>query len=191
MNTNHLAELINYLAFKRFCHFIFIKIAFAVLFLPGCIHAQKPYYFHTIHSHGLSATGGRTAKINYMYQMNHTRQLKLSGSYIYDSYDQGRNHIKTNIYNTNIQLQYNIIHKNTVFLNVAVGAGGYYLSAKDLLNIKHREWRFNFVTGMQAEIYILRNTLALTVDYDIFFMPWSRIYDFMHIPTAGVTLFLF
>jgi len=179
----------NHSTFKMF--FQFILAGLCVILLPGYTFAQQPYYFHTIHSHGLSVAGGRTAKINYMYQMNHSRQLKLSGSYIYHAYDQGQDHIKTNIYNTNIQLQYNVINKNEIFLNLAAGAGGYFLSAKDLLDIKHREWKFNFVAGAQAEFYILRNILCLTIDYDILYMPWSRIYQFMHIPTAGVTLFLF
>lgn len=172
----------------------FFSLFWAILFtffLSESTLAQEPYYFHTIHSHGLSAIGGRTAKINYMYQINRRRQLKLSGTYIYDTYNQGRNRIKANIYVSDIQFQYNLISANEFFLNCGFGAGGYYLSAKDLLNIKHKEWRFNFVAGIQAEFYIVRNVLALTVDYDIFYMPWSKIYEFMHIPTAGVTVFFF
>jgi len=153
------------------------------------IFAQEHYYFHTIHSHGLSATFGRTAKVNYMYQIGHNRQVKLSGAFIYDSYDQGKNHIKANIYDIKAQLQYKLINKNDFFLNMAFGGGGYYLSAKDLLAIKHREGRFNFVAGFQAEYYIMRNSLALTMEYDIFYMPWSKIYEFLHVPTAGVTWF--
>ena len=169
----------------------FLGVALYLIFLPGCIFAQKPYYFHTIHSHALSATGGRTAKINYMYQINHHCQLKVSGTYIYDSYDQGRNHIKANIYNTKIQFQFKIINKGIMFLNLSLGAGGYYLSAKDLLDIKYDEWKFDFVAGLEAEFYIVRNTIALTIDYDIFYMPWSKIYQFLHIPTAGFTFFFF
>jgi hypothetical protein len=76
-------------------------------------------------------------------------------------------------------------------LNFAFGGGGYYLAAKDLLNIKLKEWRVNLAVGLQAEFYIVRNTLALTVDYDLLYMPLSKIYYFMHIPTAGLTFYLF
>jgi len=153
--------------------------------------AQKPYYFHTIHSHGLSFIAGRTAKINYMFQMSRTRQLKISGTYIYNSYDQGRNHIRSNLFLANALFQYSIINKDQFFLNLALGGGGYNLVAKDRLNIKHKEWRFNFVGGIQAEYYIVNNTIALTLDYDILYLPWSKIYEFIHVPTAGITLFFF
>lgn len=153
--------------------------------------AQEPYYFHTINSHGLSLGAGRTTRLTYLYQLKHNRQLKLSGTYIYDSYDQGRNHIKNNIYNVNAQFQYHLINKNRLFLNYAVGLGGYHLAAKDLLNIKHREWKFTFVAGFQAEYYIARNRFAITLDYDFLLMPWSRIYNFLHVPTVGVIMFFF
>lgn len=153
--------------------------------------AQQPYYLHTIHSHGLSFIGGRTAKINYMYQISRIRQLKISGTYIHDSFDMGRNHIVSNIYLVNAQFQYHLLHTNKFFLNCSMGGGGYNLTAKDRLNIKHKEWRFNFVGGIQAEFYVINNTFALTVDYDFLFLPWSKIYEFMHIPTAGITLFFF
>ena len=160
-------------------------------FVADSILAQEPYYFHTIHSHGLSFIGGRTARINYMYQISHIRQAKISGTYLYDSYDQGRNHITANTGIVNAQFQYNLINADKFFLNLSFGGGGYYLRAKDRLNIKHKEWRFNFVGGIQAEIYIQRDVLALTVDYDVLYMPWSKIYEFVHVPMAGITLFFF
>ena len=171
--------------FSLFCVIFFIFISSELIF------GQEPYYFHTVHSHGLSFIGGRTAKINYMYQLSRSRQLKVSGTYIYDSYDQGRNHVKANSYFVNVQFQYNLINANQFFLNLSFGGGGYNLIAKDRLNIKHKEWRFNFVGGVQAELYIVTNTIALTIDYDVLYMPWSKIYEFMHVPTAGITLFFF
>jgi len=171
--------------------FSFFWVILFTFFLGESTFAQEPYYFHSIHSHGLSIIGGRTAKLNYMYQISHIRQFKVSGSYIYDSYNQGRNRIRANIYVANVQFQYNLINANQFFMSLAAGGGGYNLSAKDKLNIKHKEWRFNFVAGVQAEFYIVSNILAFTVDYDILYMPWSKIYEFMHIPTAGVTLFFF
>ena len=176
--------------FKTMMNFQKIFV-FIILLLPVQIFAQQPYYFHTIHSHGLSFTGGRTARINYLYQMSRIRQLKISGTYIYDSYDQGADHIKSNIFLANAMFQYKFIHSNKFFINLALGGGGYNLVGKDILNIKVKEWRFNFVGGIQAEYYIVNNTIALTLDYDILYMPWSKIYEFVHVPTAGVTLFFF
>ncbi len=162
-----------------------------ITFISSDISAQQPYYFHTVHSNAISFVGGRTAKINYMYQISRIRQLKISGTYIYDSYDQGRNHVNSNIYLANAMFQYNLINSNRFFLNLGLGGGGYNLVAKDRLNIKHKEWRFDFVGGIQAEFYIVNNTIALTFDYDILYMPWSKVYEFMHVPTAGITLFFF
>lgn len=167
-------------------------IILGLLILTGMSYSQEPYYFHTIHSHGLSLTGGRTAKMSYMYQASRKRQIRLSGTYTYDSYDIGRNHIKTNIYNVHIMpLQLNLLNKNRFFLHTGVGGGGYYFIARDLIGIKHKEWRFSFVWGLQAQLYLVRNFMALTVDYDIQYMPWSRIYEFFHVPTAGITFFFY
>lgn len=171
-----------------------IVLLFMLLSGAFCSHigfAQEPYYFHTIHSNGLSFVAGRTIKLNYLYQLSRMRQLKLSGTYVYDSYDQGRNRIRANVFLANAQFQYQLIHSNQFFINLALGGGGYHLQAKDKLNIKHKEWRFNFLGGVQVEYYIVKNTLALTFDYDILYLPWSKIYEFLHVPTAGVTLFFF
>jgi hypothetical protein len=184
--------LIHFSNHKHLKFFLSLSILIMMMtFISTDIFAQEPYYFHTIHSHGLSFIGGRTAKINYMYQISRIRQLKVSGTYIYDGYNQGRDHIKSNIYLGTVQFQYKLINNDKFFLNMAIGGGGYNLVAKDRLNIKLKEWRFNFVGSLQAELYIVRNVLALTVDYDILYMPWSKIYEFMHVPTAGLTLFFF
>ena len=189
MKTNRITKFLQYSNDMKL--FSFFWVILFIFFSSKSIFGQEPYYFHTIHSHGLSFIGGRTAKINYMYQINHLRQLKISGTYIYDRYNQGRNRIRANIYIANAQFQYNLINADKFFFNLGFGGGGYKLSAKDKLNIKHKEWGVNFVAGVQAEWYIVRNVLALTVDYDILYMPWSKIYEFVHIPTAGVTLFVF
>jgi len=187
VEAKKLIQLINQNV--KFVYLIWITILTLILSKPT--FAQEPYYFHTIHSHGLSFIGGRTAKINYLYQLARNRQLKVSGTYIYDSYSQGKNRIKSNIYVTNIQFQYNLLNTEQFFLNGGFGLGGYYLSAKDLLNIKHREWRVDFTAGVQLEFYIVRNTIALTVDYDLMYMPWSKIYEFLHLPTGGLTIYFF
>jgi len=154
-------------------------------------HAQEPYYFHTIYSNGLSFVAGRTIKLNHLYQLSRMRQLKLSGTYVHDSYDQGRNRIRANLFFATAQFQYQLIHSNQFFINLTCGGGGYHLQSKDKLNIKHKEWHFNFLAGLQFEYYIAKNTMALTLDYDILYLPWSKIYEFLHVPTAGVTLFFF
>lgn len=168
-----------------------IFVYLILLLIPHLVSAQEHYYFHTIHSHGLSVAGGRTAKLNYTYQASHLRQLKFSGLYIFDSYEQANNRITANIFNVNFQLQYHLINSDRFFLNGALGGGGYYLGAKDLLNIKHKEWRVNLAAGMQAEFYLVRNTMALTLDYDLLYMPLSKLYEFLHIPTLGLTFYLF
>lgn len=162
-----------------------------MLVFSGTGAAQTPYYFHTIHSHGLSFAGGRTAKLNYMYQQNHARQIKLSGTYVFDAYTQGANEIEANLYNINLQFQFKTLRIGRLFINTALGGGGYYLKARDLLDIEHDEWQPNFVVGWQAEFYLIRNKVALTADYDILFTPWSDIYRFLHVPTGGITLFFF
>lgn len=169
---------------------LFLALAF-VLMLSGFSAAQEPYYFHTIHSHSLSAMGGRTAKVNYTYQVSHSRQFKLSTLYIHDSYNQDRNEIKSDIWNLNLQFQYIVMHQGKFFLNWSFGAGTYYFTAKDLLDITINEWHVDFLTGAQAEIYIVKNTLALTFDYDIIFMPWSDIYEFLHVPNVGISFHFF
>ncbi len=163
---------------------------FIMAFLVTAVSAQDPYYYHTISSHGLSIKGGRTGKVNYMYQMSHKRQLKLSANYVSDSYDQDLNKIDADIYSGDIQFQQNVMNINRFFLHFTFGAGGYYVSAQDLLGIEYTERHFNFIGGLQAEVFLLKNSIALSVDYDMFYMPWSNIYEFLHIPTAGLTFYL-
>ncbi len=155
------------------------------------IQAQDSYYYHTIHSHALTANFGRTVKLNYLYQLGHARQLKISGIYVYDNYDQGRNQVQANIFHTHLQLQWNVFHNENFFYNMSAGGGIYYLRAKDLLAIKFNEWRPGFIGGMELEYFVKRNTIALTMNYDFCYMPWSKIYDFLHIPTAGISFFFF
>jgi len=189
VNTYRITRRIDYRNSGKLLQFLLV-ILFGFL-LGGKIQAQEPYYYHTIHSHGLSLIGGRTARLNYLYQTSHNRQVKLSGIYVYDAYHQGRNRIRANVYIGNLYFQYHLIHTGDFFLNGSIGAGGYYLSAKDLLKIKHTEWQFDLSAGLEAEFFIVRNQVALTVDYDVLYLPWSKIYQFLHIPTAGVTIYFF
>ena len=189
MTIKFQAHFSNYSQLKFFLKIFGLLIVTS--FISIDVFAQEPYYFHTIHSHGLSFLGGRTAKINYMYQISRIRQLKVFGAYIYDNFNQGNDHIKSNIYLGNVQFQYKLINNDQFFLNMAIGGGGYNLISKDRLNIKLKEWRFDFVGSLEAELYIVRNVLALTLDYDVLYMPWSKIYEFVHVPTAGVTLYFF
>ena len=151
--------------------------------------AQQPWYFHTINSHSLAAQYGRTYKINYAYQLTNKRQLKLSGIYVFDEYSQKRDRVKADIYNLNLQFQYVFFHFNRVFINGSVGAGGYSLKAGNLLNQRHKETKLNFIGGLQAEYYFRRSTLAVIFDYDVLYMPFSRIYEFLHLPSVGVALY--
>jgi hypothetical protein len=169
----------------------FFSTLVIILLLTGLAAAQEPYYYHTISSRSISALGGRTAKINFMYQLSHSRQFKLSALYIYDSYSQDRNEIKSDIWNLNLHFQWTLMNQGKFFLNWALGGGTYYFTATDKLGIKLTEWHVDFVTGFQAEFYLVKNTIALTVDYDIIFMPWSDIYQFLHVPNAGLTFFFF
>lgn len=162
-----------------------------ILLLSGLAVAQEPYYYHTINSRSISALGGRTAKVNFMYQLSRSRQFKLSTLYIYDSYTQDSNEIKTDIWNLNLHLQWTLMNQGKFFLNWALGGGTYYFTAIDLLDIKLTEWHVDFVLGFQGEFYLVKNTLAITVDYDIIFMPWSDIYQFLHVPNVGLTFFFF
>jgi hypothetical protein len=155
------------------------------------VFAQDSYYYHTIHSHGLTTNFGRTVKLNYLYQLGHSRQLKLSGIYVYDNYNQARNQVQANIFHTHVQMQWTVYHQDKFFCNLATGGGVYYLRAKDLLSIKFQEWRPNFVGGIELEYFVKRNTIALTLNYDFFYMPWSKIYDYLHVPTAGISFFFF
>ena len=169
----------------------YLMLLFVVIMLPSLVFAQDPFYYHTKSSHGLSLVGGRTAKISYLYQMAHTRQFKLSCTWFRDTYESNGNQITSNAYSLDLQLQYNLIHFGRFFINGSFGFGGYYLQAKDVFNNKSDEWRFNFVAGGEVEFYLIRNSIALTFDYDVLITPWSKVYDFIHVPVAGVTFYFF
>lgn len=161
-----------------------------LLFLPTALVAQQEaYYFHTIHSSSLAAMYGRTYKVHYAYQLTHSRQLKLSGLYVFDEYTQNNNRIEADLYNLNVQFQYNLAHVNKVFFGIHLGVGGYLLKAVDLIGLEQKERKINFVGGVQGEYYVRRNSLAIVVDYDILYLPFSDIYEFLHVPTLGVGLF--
>jgi hypothetical protein len=165
-------------------------LPFFLLLLPTGIFAQNSYYFHTIHSSSLAASYGRTYKVHYAYQLSRLRQLKLSGLYVFDEYTQADgNRIKSDLYNVHVQFQYNLIHWNKVFLSANAGVGGYFLRAGDLIGIEHKERKINFGGGFQGEYYLKRNSLAILVDYDILYMPFSDLYEFLHVPTVGVGVF--
>jgi hypothetical protein len=161
-----------------------------ILLLPVSLLAQDTYYYHTVHSSSLAAAYGRTYKINYAYQLSRLRQLKLSGLYVFDEYTQADgNRIKADVYNVGAQFQYNMIHLDKFFFSVNVGAGGYRITAEDLIGVKFKEWKVNFLGGAQAEYYLQRNRLAILVDYDVLYFPFSDLYEILHVPTVGLGLF--
>ena len=164
--------------------FLFIAL------LPAGLLAQDAFYYHTIHSSTLGATYGRTYKGHYSYQLSHRRQLKLSGIYVFDDYTQSDgNRVKADIYNASLQFQYNIIHLGNLFVNLNLGAGAYQIRASDLIGVKFKETKVNFLGGGQIEYYLKKNRLALLVDYDALYFPFGDLYEVLHVPTAGVGLF--
>lgn len=190
VEANHSMTRPNLLSNRSYKTSLLSILAF-ILLLTGSAAAQEPFYYHTINSKSISLMGGRTAKVNLMTQLSRSRQFKLSALYIYDSYSQDSDKIKTDIWNLNLQLQWTLMNQGKFFLNWALGGGTYYYTAKDLLDIKLTEWHVDFVLGFQAEFYLIKNTVAITVDYDIIYMPWSDIYQFLHVPNAGLTFFFF
>ncbi|MDZ7359405.1 MAG: hypothetical protein ONB46_01585 [candidate division KSB1 bacterium] len=168
---------------KKFL-FLFIGL------LPAGLLAQDSYYYHTIHSSALAATYGRTYKGHYAYQLSRLRQVKLSGIYVFDEYTQSDgNRIKADVYNLGLQFQYNVIHLGNLFLSVNLGAGVYQIKAGDLIGIKFKETKVNFLGGAQLEYYLRKNRLALLVDYDALYFPFSKLYEVLHVPTAGLGIF--
>lgn len=167
------------------------KILFLlVVLLPAGLLAQDSYYYHTIHSSTLAATYGRTYKGHYAYQLSRLRQLKLSGVYVFDEYTQSDgNRVKADVYNIGLQFQYNVLHFGNLFVNVNLGVGGYQIKATDLIGVKFKETKVNFLGGGQIEYYLKKNRLALLVDYDALYFPFGRLYEILHVPTAGVGIF--
>ncbi|RMD96604.1 MAG: hypothetical protein D6814_11090 [Calditrichaeota bacterium] len=165
------------------------KLLIFLWLLPASLSAQDLYYYHTIHTSALSAAYGRTYRGQYTYQLSHRRQLKLTAIYIFDDFSQGRDRIKSDIYNANIQFQYNVIHFKRLFVNVSLGAGGYWLRSQDKLLISIEEKKVNFIGGVQLEYYLLRNNVAILGDFDWLYMPFSDIYEVLRAPAVGIALY--
>ena len=166
------------------------KILFLVfLVLPMRSFAETPYYYHTINTNSISAAFGRTVKVNYNYQLTRLRQLRVSALYLSDQFDLDRNTIQAKLYNLNVQFKYDLFYLKNSFLNLSIGLGGYYLDSKDKLDVQYNEWHISLVAGGQFEWYIKKNTLALIADIDFLYLPFSKLYTFLWVPTAGVGIF--
>lgn len=165
---------------------LLIAVVLLAWLAPATSPAQQDWYYHTIHSSSLALQYGRTAKLTYANQMSRTRQFKLSLYYVFDEYDSGDDRIKSDMYNLNLEFQYHVLHFGPAFVNAHAGFGGYYLQAKNLIDQKHDETKFSFVTGVQGEYFIQKSTLAIVVDYDILYTPWSDVYEFLHLPRIGL-----
>jgi len=164
-------------------------VLLALLAVPVSSIADTPYYYHTIHTSSLSAAFGRTVKVNYAYQLSRLRQLRLSALYLFDRYNQERNTIRSRVYNLNVQFQYDLFYLKNSFLNLGIGLGGYYLNSRDKLEVKHDEWSISFMASSQFEWYVKKNSLALVADVDFLWMPFSKLYAFLWVPTIGVSVF--
>jgi len=165
---------------------LLIVLAMLALFAPGTSRAQQNWYYHTIHSSSLALQYGRTAKLSYTNQLSRTRQFKLSLCYIFDEFDSGEDHIKSDIYNLNLEFQYNLMHLGRTFVNGHAGLGGYMLEAKNTIDQKHDETKFSFVGGFQGEFFLQKGALAVVADYDVLYTPWSDVYQFLHLPRFGL-----
>lgn len=163
--------------------------AILIINLPEGAAAQSSFYFHTINSSSLGGAFGKTAKVHYAYQLSHHGQLKLTGLYIRDEYDQNRNHIKADIYNAMLQMQQTIFFYKRAFVNLNGGIGFYYLEAVDKIGEKHIERKVNFAGGIQVEYYLHRNALAVLAEIDFLTMPFSDLYRFLGVPTVGIAYF--
>jgi len=164
-------------------------LSLSLFFLPASLFAQQDlYYFHTIHSSSLAAMYGRTIKAHYTYQLSHRRQLKISGMFVSDEYTKNNDDINADVYNLSVQFQYNLLNKKKFFSGVHVGVGGYLLNAEDEIGLKQKERNVNFIGGVQAEFYVWRNSLAVVADYNVLYMPFSKVYRFLHVPTAGLSI---
>jgi len=74
-------------------------------------------------------------------------------------------------------------------LSANFGAGVYQIKATDLIGVDFKETKVNFLGGAQLEYYLMRNRLALLVDYDVLYFRFSDLYEVLHVPTAGVGFF--
>ena len=167
------------------------KFLFVLLMLlPVTLFAQQgSYYFHTIHTNSLAFMIGRTFKGTYAYQLSRLRQLKITGIYVSDDYEQDTNRIQADIYNVGLQFQYNFINIKKIFFSANLGLGVNYLNAKDLIDITHEKFTLSFAGGFQGEYYFDQNRWAILVDYDILYLPFTDLYEFLHVPTIGLGIF--
>ena len=156
--------------------------------LPAVLPAQS-YYYHSINANTLSASFGQTYKVQYMHQLSHGRQLRISGNYISDNFDEGTDRIQAKTYNFNVQFQYNLVNFDRLFINGNIGFGAYYLEAVNKIDIKIDEKQFNFIYGAQVEYYLQRNSIALVADVDVLYMGWSDLYKFLRSPSIGLAFY--
>ncbi len=154
--------------------------------LPATSPAQQNWYYHTIHSSSLAVQYGRTVKLTYANQLSRSRQFKLSLYYISDEFDLGEDLVTSDMYNVNLEFQYNLIHLGKAFVNGHAGFGGYNLQVKNTIDQKHDETKFSLIGGFQGEYFIQRSALAIVCDYDILYTPWSDVYEFLHLPRIGL-----
>lgn len=166
-----------------------ILLGFLIVFPASLLAQQDLYYYHTVRSSSLAAQFGRTVKAHYTYQATHSRQFKISGLFIDDEFSLGENRVEADIYNLNLEFQYQLLHKKQMFLGMHLGLGGYLLNSKDRIGVEQKERNVNLAAGLQAEYYIWRNNLAVVIDYDILFMPFSDVYEFLHVPTGGLGIY--
>lgn len=157
-----------------------------LLMLPEVSAAQQQWYYHTVHSSSLALQYGRTYKLSYAYQLSRVRQLKVSGMYVFDEFDNGPDHVKSDIYNLNLQFQYTLLHFDKAFIGMHVGGGGYFLKAGNLVDQRHKERKLNAIFGLQGEYFIKKSSMALVADYDVLYLAFSDLYEFLHLPRVGV-----
>lgn len=164
---------------------IFAGAMAALLCLPQTTRAQQ-WYYHSVHSSSLALQYGRTYKLSYAYQLSRARQLKISGMYVFDEFDNGPDHVKSDVYNVNLQFQYNLLHFDKAFVGMHVGGGGYILKAGNLVDQRFKERKLNATFGLQGEYFINKSSMALVADYDVLYFPFSDLYEFLHLPRVGV-----
>ncbi len=165
-----------------------VGVIIAAMFATANLQAQDKYYYHSVNTNTLAASFGKTYKVQYQHQLSHRRQFVFSATYILDKYDLGPDRVESDVYALSIRLQRNLIYLKRAFINVNLGVGGYYTEAINKLDIEVNEVNFNIVTGIQLEVFLVRERLALLVELDGLFMPFSDIYDALRVPTAGLEI---
>ena len=161
---------------------------FLIMLLLPATGMTQGWYMHTINSHSIDAQAGRTLRLNYNYQMSHSRQLKITGIYVVDEFTENRDEIRANIYMLNLGLQYQLLNISQFFVNYSFGLGGDFVRARNQIDQKHEEWDLHFQSGIQGEMYFSGGNLAIVLDYDFIAMPFSKLYEFLHVPTAGLKI---